>query len=502
MNIELLKHYIVIKLQLGIKSEELKKHLDNLIYEKGNINIGYETLADEIIYNNKNSLNKFYSRLRFNKNSSDDEKHQTLAKLLADFNNKQIDFLLTKDKKVNILCGSVRSGKTWIACFKFGIKVMNSPMNYSYMMAGSTLKSLEANTFKYFKLFFGKHFTYSLTQKSAILFGHKIRLEGAPTEIAYKKITGDTLAGVFIDEIQLIPESFVKQAYTRCSMGDSFLYGTCNPQGKNHWLYKEWISNPNMQNEVVMWTFLVQDNKFLSQEYIDSLYILFTGVFFQRNVLGMWVAAQGGVFTTFTDNHKKYISSINTKDEIQNICKSVEFCSIGVDFGGNKSGSTIVFTGFYRDINKGFIVLKSDKLIDDKGTIDSVRLCKFIISNIVQFKNKYKIPIICLSADCAEQYLIVDVRNALRKQGLNIPVEDSLKLRIMERVQFVSKMLAIEKINIVDNDANTLINCLDELVYNDKVLKDELLDDGSTDNDTWDAFSYSFEKLIKRFSYL
>ena len=505
LDIDKLKKYIKVKLSLGIKGKELDKEYKKLVYEKSK-DEALEIIADKLI-NNCNNINDLYETLyksnvcKLEKNYKvvdnnvlDDEIHQTLAKLIADFNEKQIQFIVADDKPVNILCGSVRSGKTWVACFKFGLRVLNSDKDAKFMMVGSTLKSLESNCFKYFKSFFGSYFSYTLSNKTAMLFGHEIRLEGAPNERAVDKITGDTLAGAFVDEIQIIPKNFVMQLYSRCSDGNGFIYGTCNPRHPQHWLYKEWIKGKDMQDVLAYWVFVVSDNKFLPKKYVDSLSKLFTGVFYERNVLAKWIAAEGVVFSNFANNHSKYV--VDTVDR-----SKIAFACAGIDFGGNKSGSTIVITGFYNNVKDGLVVLHSAKLKDLKGEIDPVRLNKWVIENIKEFKSKWNIPIIQLNCDSAEQYLEAGIRNEIRISGLNIPTVDAKKIEIIDRIKFVQRAFALGILSIY-KDCETLINSLDELVWNDKKLDDKLLDDGSTDNDTWDAFSYSFEKQINRFNYV
>jgi len=224
LDISLLKIYVRKKLSLGIKGKELSKRFNKLCVEYGGRSKALEVLANEIVDSFENLDNLYNTlkekiisnRLKDNKEIYENvlikEVHQTLAKLIADFNEKQIEFLIADDETVNILCGSVRSGKTWVSCFKFGLRVINSDKDSKFMMVAPTLKSLESNCFKYFKLFFGSNFTYSLSNKKAILYGHEIRLEGAPNERADTKITGDTLAGAFIDEIQKIPENAVAES--------------------------------------------------------------------------------------------------------------------------------------------------------------------------------------------------------------------------------------------------------------------------------------------------
>lgn len=503
IDLKLLKEYIVAQFTLGIKSDELQQYVNELSDKTGSLLAAYEILADEIIDSSSDKLEEFYNKLFISSNFNTDSPYQILARFLADFNTKQIEFLLSEDAPINILCGSVRSGKTWVACFKFGLRVILSNKDKRFMMVGHTLKSLESNTFKYFRDFFGKeNFKYSINKKEAVLFGHKIRLEGAPNNRASEKITGDTLAGALVDEIQTIDKGFILQLYARCSDGNGFIYGTCNPREKSFWLNKEWITNPNMHGMVRTWTFLVSDNKFLPKKYIESLKYLFQGVFYQRNVLGMWVAAEGSCFPQFANNHEKYIIQAITKEQIQKINNEIHFATIGVDIGGNKSASTIVFTGHCSKITDGLIVLKSDKLKDDKGTIDVVTLNAFIVKNIKEFKEKYNIPIYSLDVDNAEQYIETDIRNEMMRQNIQLRVQDSKKLKVMDRVKFISKLLALENIRIIKDDAQTVIDSLDELIYDDKASEDRLLDDGSVDVDTFDGFSYSFTRYMNRYSYI
>ena len=504
LDIELLKKYVRKKLSLGIKSKELLKKYKKLYRELGSELPALVVLTDEIVdsfENLENLYNSLYEKTRSNRIKREEdinedvikkEVHQTLGKIVADFNEKQIEFLIADDEPVNILCGSVRSGKTWVSCFKFGLRVINSDKDSKFMMVAPTYKSLESNCFKYFRLFYGSNFTYSKNNKSAFLYGHEIRLEGAPNERADTKITGDTLAGAFIDEIQKIPENFVKQTYARCSDGNGFLYGTCNPEHPKHWLYKDWIKG--MTELVKTWTFLVSDNKYLPKKYVESLKKLFTGIFYERNVLGRWVAAEGVVFNNFANNHDKYvIKEVNTND--------LAFACAGLDFGGNKSGTSLVITGFYKDIKKGLVVLHSNKLLRDKGDIDPTVLNKWVIDNINEFKSKYNVPIFQLYCDSAEQYLEAGIRNEIRRQGLGIPTGDAQKIQIMDRVNFTQRMMALDAFKVM-YDCETLINSFDELVYDSKSYKDKLLDNGTTDNDTWDAYSYSVERYIKRFNYI
>lgn len=56
-------------------------------------------------------------------------------------------------------------------------------------------------------------------------------LFGGKDEGSAALIQGMTLAGVFLDEVVLMPRSFVEQACARCSVEGSRLWFSCNPEG-------------------------------------------------------------------------------------------------------------------------------------------------------------------------------------------------------------------------------------------------------------------------------
>ena len=57
-----------------------------------------------------------------------------------------------------------------------------------------------------------------------------------------------TLAGVLLDEVTLMPRSFVEQALARCSVEGSKLWFNCNPEHPVHWFHEEWITKKDEKN--------------------------------------------------------------------------------------------------------------------------------------------------------------------------------------------------------------------------------------------------------------
>ena len=112
-------------------------------------------------------------------------------------------------KRLNILYGSVRSGKTWITLVVFALWVATMPKNAIYLMCAKTLTSLKRNCLDLLQSIIGEdNFQYSLSAKQGNLFGRKIVLEGANDARSETKIRGMTLAGAYVDEITLVEEDF------------------------------------------------------------------------------------------------------------------------------------------------------------------------------------------------------------------------------------------------------------------------------------------------------
>ena len=109
---------------------------------------------------------------------------------------------------------------------------------------------------------------------------------------------GVTLAGVLLDEVVLMPRSFVEQACARCSVRGGRIWFSCNPAGPEHWFYKEWICRAEQKRALYL-RFTMEDNPMLSRQVREKYERMFQGPFYRRYVLGEWVANQGLVYDFF-----------------------------------------------------------------------------------------------------------------------------------------------------------------------------------------------------------
>ncbi len=207
-----------------------------------------------------------------------------------------------------IICdGAVRSGKTVAMTAGFFLWAMSRFDGCAFGICGRTVSALRRNVIRNLHDWVGDLFIIkeSLSQSMVtVRRGDRenvFYLFGGQDEASYKLIQGITLAGVFLDEAALMPRSFVEQACARCSVEGSRLWFNCNPEGPEHWFYREWICKCAEKNALRL-HFTMDDNPGLAEAVRQRYERLYSGVFYRRYVLGQWVAAQGLIYD-FKDEH-------------------------------------------------------------------------------------------------------------------------------------------------------------------------------------------------------
>ena len=209
-----------------------------------------------------------------------------------------------------IICdGAIRSGKTVFMMLSFVDDAMRRYNNQRFGICGKTVDSTVKNIIMpYLSLVYAKekyNIQWKRTDKMLVVSKGNItnyfEIFGGKDESSFALIQGRTLAGVLIDEVALIPRSFVEQALARCSVDGSKLWFNCNPASPQHWFYTEWVCKPKEHNALRL-HFLLEDNPSLSQRIIDRYKSMYTGVFYNRYVLGEWCVAEGLVYDFGEDN--------------------------------------------------------------------------------------------------------------------------------------------------------------------------------------------------------
>ena len=208
-----------------------------------------------------------------------------------------------------IICdGAVRSGKTLSMSIGFISWAMTSFQGGSFALCGKTITALKRNVMTPLLGLLGNlGFTclerVSRNYVDITLCGRTNRfyLFGGRDESSAALIQGMTLAGVLFDEVALMPQSFVQQAMARCSVEGSRFWFNCNPENPEHWFYKEWIApeDEKKRDKIFYQHFTMEDNLTISAEKRAEYESLYSGVFYDRFILGKWVKAEGVIYPMF-----------------------------------------------------------------------------------------------------------------------------------------------------------------------------------------------------------
>lgn len=235
------------------------------------------------------------------------------------FSRKQIKVLnwwCPKSKTSNydgIICdGAVRSGKTLCMSVSFVSWAMFSFENRNFAICGKTIRSVRRNVISSLisvleSLGFAVSEKISSNYFDVEFAGRKNRfyLFGGRDESSASLIQGMTLSGVLFDEVVLMPRSFVEQSLARCSVENSKLWFNCNPEYPQHWFCREWVKKTKEKN-IFYIHFEMKDNPSLSKKILKRYENLYSGSFYQRFVLGKWVATEGLVYPFMSDDNMLY----------------------------------------------------------------------------------------------------------------------------------------------------------------------------------------------------
>ena len=389
------------------------------------------------------------------------------------FSQKQEKFLLDDLHRINLLYGSVRSGKTWISLLKWAIWVGQQPITQEFLMVGKTITTLKRNCLGLLESLIGDNITYSISQKKALIFGRTVWLEGANDERSESKIRGMTLKGVYVDELTQIPQDFYLMALSRLSEKGAVFLATTNPDHPNHYVKTQIIDNDVLDKQVIK--FLIDDNIFLDETYKDNLKKEYSGVFYQRFILGEFVRAEGIIFPEFADDPSRWI--ISEKD----VPKSFRVVEVGFDIGGNGSAYAMTCTGQGYDGVQ--YRLKAEKRQANEMTMDDIE----------SFVNDF-------CGDCERQYGVrIDMINCDHVAVIVNTINDNTKYRaglcykppLEDRVFLYSKLFSKDKLKFVDGMCDDLIEEMQNLVFDDRSDRPIPLDDGSMQIDTYDSACYS-----------
>lgn len=386
--------------------------------------------------------------------------------------------------------GAIRSGKSVAMSLSFVIWAMSEFEACNFAMCGKTIGSFRRNVLFWLKLMLrSRGYSVSEQRTENLVVVRRGNIEnyfyvfGGKDERSQDLIQGITLAGVFFDEVALMPESFVNQATGRCSVDGSKFWFNCNPGSPAHWFKTGWIDK-RQDKRLLYLHFTMDDNLSLSEAVKERYRSTYTGVFFKRYILGEWKSADGVIYRQFADDPERFI--------LDEVPADIFIGTMGLDFGGNGSahaGCLVGITRGYRSI----VILDEyyRKEVIDPGTLTG-DVCGFVQRSQAQVRAA------SIWCDSAETTLIKGIRTEVFARRIPVEVRNARKGEIIDRIRLCDMLMSQGRFFIMRRCRHT-IAALSEAVWDSKSpTKDRRLDDGSTNIDSLDALEYALEPHANR----
>lgn len=330
--------------------------------------------------------------------------------------------------------GAIRSGKSVAMSLGFVIWAMSEFESCNFAMCGKTIGSFRRNVLFWLKLMLrSRGYSVSEQRTENLVIVRRGSTEnyfyvfGGKDERSQDLIQGITLAGVFFDEVALMPESFVNQATGRCSVDGSKFWFNCNPGSPAHWFKTGWIDK-RADKRLLYLHFTMDDNLSLSEAVKGRYRGMYTGVFFKRYILGEWKSADGVIYRQFADEPERFI--------LDDVPQDIFIGTMGLDFGGNGSahaGCLVGITRGYRSI----VILDEyyRKEVIDPGTLTD-DVCGFVQRSQAQVRAT------SIWCDSAETTLIKGIRIEVFARHIPVEVRNARKGEIIDRIRLCDMLMS------------------------------------------------------------
>lgn len=341
------------------------------------------------------------------------------------------------DKDGIIADGAIRSGKTVSMSLSYVLWAMESFDGQNFGMCGKTIGSFRRNVLFWLKLMLvsrgyrvadQRADNLIVVQKNDVM--NYFYIFGGKDERSQDLIQGITLAGCFFDEVALMPQSFVNQATGRCSVDGSKYWFNCNPDGPFHWFKTEWIDKQEDKN-ILYLHFTMDDNLSLSERVKERYRKMYSGIFFKRYILGLWVVAEGVIYSMFDiARHIKEVVGDQKGEYYISIDYGTQNATVFLLWLKTKEGSYCIKEYYYSGRDKG--VQKTDS--EFAGDLES-------------FGDGYKIRRVIVDPSAAS--FIAE----LKKRGFNIK---KAKNDVLDGIRYTASLLNDSKIFFSATCENTI----------------------------------------------
>lgn len=209
--------------------------------------------------------------------------------------------------RVNIFEGAIRSGKTFSWLLLMLEKVATAGNQGAILIVGKNRDSIYRNVFEPLATWdafalWQPFIHYKQGAPTATIFGRVVHVIGANDAKSESKIRGLTVLLAFCDELTVLNDSFFRQLLGRMSLAISQLFGTTNPDSPSHWLKKDFLDRIDDLPDWRRFHFTIDDNPSLPEKIKNQYKAEYTGLWYKRFILGMWVAAEGAIYDMWDED--------------------------------------------------------------------------------------------------------------------------------------------------------------------------------------------------------
>jgi len=403
---------------------------------------------------------------------------------------KQTEYLQRAHHRWNVKTGATRSGKTFL---DFAVvipkRILRCRDEGLIVLLGNTQGTLERNILAPMRELWGESLVGHIRtgENTVRMFGRTCYALGADKKTAVARIQGAAIEYCYGDEVTTWTPGVFDMLKSRLSCEHSHFDGTCNPDAPTHW-FKTFLDS---SADIYCQPYTIDDNPFLPPDFVANLKQEYAGtVYYNRFILGQWVAAEGIIYRIFADSVAAKDGRFDWPAGKPLNLRSVQ---IGVDFGGNGSRHAFVATGTV-GAYQGVVGLASVR-VEPNGDADALtaaflQFCELVFAQWGEISAVY--------CDNAEQVLIQHLRTAAARGSLPWlarRIYNAKKIAINDRIRLTSILMGGGRFWILPTAA-TLQSALAAALWSAKAPagEDVRLDDGTTDIDTLDAYEYTIER--------
>lgn len=392
---------------------------------------------------------------------------------------KQQEYLQNCNHRWNVKTGATGSGKSFIDyAVTIPKRILASKGEGLIVLLGNTKGTLERNILSPMRDIYGDQIGMIGSDNTVRLFGKRCYALGADNKKHVARIQGATFEYCYGDEVTTWNEEVFQMVKSRLRSEHSHFDGTCNPGAPTHW-FKQFL---NSDADIYQQSYIIDDGV-LPEHVVTELKKEYAGtVYYDRFILGLWVAAEGVIYKLFANNPERFIV-----DDVPG--QKIRHCVIGVDFGGGTSAHAFSCTGF----TTGNAIVTLDDY-REKEALNPTKLEQDFVDFVKRCQMRWLVTDVW--CDSAEQTLINGLRTAAAKAHLPVNIGNAQKRPINDRIRALCLLMGAGRYYINRTCTDT-IEALKTAVWDSKhTTEDVRLDDGTTNIDNLDAMEYSWEREI------